>query len=34
MLLAKVTAASYHEPSANDTRRRIVAFFRTHLRTE
>ena len=34
MLLAKVTAASYHEPSANDARRRIVAFFRTHLRTE
>lgn len=24
-------AADYHEPSAKDTRRRIVAFFRTHL---
>ena len=34
MLLAKATSASYHEPSANDARRRIVAFFRTHLRTE
>ena len=31
---AKVTAASYHEPPANDAQRRIVAFFRTHLRTE
>jgi carboxymethylenebutenolidase len=30
-VLAKVTAASYHEPSARDARRRIVAFLRTHL---
>jgi carboxymethylenebutenolidase len=29
--IAKLTAAGYHEPSASDARRRIVAFFRTHL---
>lgn len=29
-VLAKVTAASYHEPSARDARRRIIAFFRSH----
>ncbi len=28
---AKLAAASYHEPSARDARRRIIAFFRTHL---
>jgi len=27
----KVTGISYHEPSAQDARRRIAAFFRTHL---
>ena len=30
--LAKLTAAGYHEPSARDARRRIIAFFGTHLR--
>lgn len=30
-LLAKLVAASYHEPSAQDARRRILAFFRQHL---
>ncbi len=29
--IAKLTAADYHEPSARDARRRIIAFFRTHL---
>jgi carboxymethylenebutenolidase len=29
--VAKLTAAGYHEPSSRDARRRIVAFFRTHL---
>ncbi|NUU30140.1 dienelactone hydrolase family protein [Arthrobacter sp. C9C5] len=33
-LLAKLVAAGYHEPSAEDARRRILAFFRTHLSTE
>ena len=30
--LAKLTAASYDEPSARDARRRILAFFDTHLK--
>jgi carboxymethylenebutenolidase len=30
-VIAKLAAASYHDPSARDARRRIVAFFRTHL---
>ena len=30
-VLAKVVAAGYHEPSADDARKRILAFFRTHL---
>jgi carboxymethylenebutenolidase len=30
-VLAKVTGASYHEPSARDSRRRVIAFFRKHL---
>jgi carboxymethylenebutenolidase len=29
--IAKLAAASYHEPSASDARCRIIAFFRTHL---
>lgn len=29
--IAKLAAASYDEPSARDARRRIIAFFRTHL---
>lgn len=33
-LLAKLVAAGYHEPSAEDARRRILAFFRTHLKPE
>jgi len=30
--IAKLTAASYDEPSARDARRRIVAFFDTHIK--
>jgi carboxymethylenebutenolidase len=30
--IAKLAAASYHEPSARDARRRIVDFFDTHLK--
>ena len=33
-LLAKLVAAGYHEPSAEDARRRVLAFFRTHLNPE
>ena len=33
-LLAKLVAASYHEPSAQDARRRILVFFRQHLSPE
>jgi carboxymethylenebutenolidase len=33
-ILAKLVAAGYHEPSAEDARRRIVAFFREHLNSE
>jgi carboxymethylenebutenolidase len=29
--VAKLAAAEYHEPSSGDARRRIIAFFRTHL---
>ena len=29
--LARLVNARYHKPSANDARRRILAFFRTHL---
>jgi carboxymethylenebutenolidase len=32
--LAKLVNARYHEPSARDARRRIVAFFRSHLADE
>jgi carboxymethylenebutenolidase len=31
--IAKLAAASYHEPSARDARRRIVYFFDTHLKS-
>ena len=31
--LARITHAGYHEPSARDARRRIVAFFDAHLKT-
>jgi carboxymethylenebutenolidase len=30
-VIAKLAAASYHEPSSQNARRRIIAFFRTHL---
>ena len=30
--VAKLAAADYHEPSARDARRRIIAFFDTHLK--
>jgi hypothetical protein len=30
--IAKLSAASYHEKSARDARRRIVDFFETHLK--
>ena len=30
-VIARLAAASYHEPSSQDARRRIIAFFRTHL---
>jgi carboxymethylenebutenolidase len=31
--LARITHAGYHEPSAQDARRRIIAFFDAHLKT-
>lgn len=33
-LLAKLGSAGYHEPSAQDPRRRILAYFRHHLNPE
>jgi len=32
-ILARITHAGYHEPSAQDARRRIVAFLDAHLKT-
>jgi len=32
VLLARLTGSAYHEPSANDARRRIVSFFDVHLK--
>ena len=32
-ILARITRAGYHEPSAQDARRRIIAFFDAHLKT-
>lgn len=32
-LLARITHAGYHEPSAHDARARIIAFFHAHLKT-
>jgi len=32
LLMAKFTGAGYHEPSAQDARRRIASFFNAHLR--
>jgi hypothetical protein len=31
LVVAKIPGAGHHEPSAEDARRRIVSFFRTHL---
>ena len=31
-VLARITHAGYHEPSAQDARRRIIAFFDAHLK--
>jgi carboxymethylenebutenolidase len=33
VVLAKISGSAYHEPSARDARRRIVAFFSTHLKS-
>jgi carboxymethylenebutenolidase len=33
-LMARLTHAGYHEPSAHDARRRIIAFFDAHLKSE
>jgi carboxymethylenebutenolidase len=33
VLLSKLSGTRYHEPSAQDARRRIVAFFDTHLKS-
>jgi dienelactone hydrolase len=30
-VIAKLAAARYHERPSQDARRRIIAFFRTHL---
>ena len=32
IVMAKISGAAYHEPSAQDARRRIVSFFNTHLK--
>lgn len=31
LIIARLAAAGYHEPSARDAKRRILAFFRAHL---
>ena len=33
VLLSKLSGTRYHDPSARDARRRIVAFFDAHLRS-
>jgi dienelactone hydrolase len=33
VLLSKLSGTRYHEPSAQDARRRIVAFFDAHLKS-
>ena len=33
VVMAKLTGPAYHEPSAQDARRRIVSFFNTHLKS-
>jgi carboxymethylenebutenolidase len=32
VMLARISNSRYHEPSAQDARQRIVAFFDSHLR--
>ena len=32
IILAKISGTHYHEPSAQDARRRIAAFFGEHLK--
>jgi hypothetical protein len=32
VVLNRISGTRYHEPSAQDVRRRIVAFFETHLK--
>jgi len=32
-MMGKLTGLAYHEPPAQDARRRIVSFFNTHLNT-
>jgi carboxymethylenebutenolidase len=34
VLLGKIAGGGYHQPSAEDARRRIISFFDTHLKTE
>jgi hypothetical protein len=33
VLLSKLSGTRYHEPSARDARRRIIAFFDAHLKS-
>ena len=33
VVMARITGAGYHEPSAQDARQRIVSFFDTHLKS-
>jgi hypothetical protein len=33
MVLDLVSGTRFHEPSAQDARRRIIAFFNTHLKS-
>ena len=33
-ILARITHAGYHEPSARDAHRRIIAFFDAHLKRD
>ena len=33
MVLNRISGTRYHEPSAQDARRRIVAFFDAHLKS-
>jgi len=33
VVLSKISGTRYHEPSAQDARRRIIAFFDRHLKS-